>query len=292
MEATEREWIVDGLKIAGLHWQGRGRRRILALHGWLDHAGSFAVLAPLLDAEIVVLDLTGHGHSDHRSRDATYSIWDDIPQILGVLDELGWSNVTLLGHSRGAMISLLIAALRPERVEAVVALDALMPAPVAEEKVVEQMRDFLHDTMRAKRNRKSYFSSPDGFVQRRQLRGLAPEIGRRLMDRAIMADGDGYRVRADPRLHAASVMKLTAGQIDAIFRAIEAPALAIWAGDGLGNKDWARAHRQRFAELNAGYRELTVPGHHHWHLDDFAAPVIAAHINHFLRKLPESLSEA
>lgn len=40
---------------------------VIALHGWLDNANSFARLAPRLEGlRIVALDLAGHGHSGHR----------------------------------------------------------------------------------------------------------------------------------------------------------------------------------------------------------------------------------
>ena len=62
--ANPVEWHVNGLKIAGLAWGQPDRTPLLALHGWLDNAASFAILAPMLDQYYVVaLDLTGHGLS-------------------------------------------------------------------------------------------------------------------------------------------------------------------------------------------------------------------------------------
>ena len=47
---------------------------VIALHGWLDNANSFARLAPKLTGlRIVALDLAGHGHSAHRPPGASYS---------------------------------------------------------------------------------------------------------------------------------------------------------------------------------------------------------------------------
>ena len=79
----------DGLRYAGLEWGNPGGYPILALHGWLDNALSFASLAPLLtDYRMIALDLSGQGLSDHRSPDATYHIWDDIPQLLSIIKQL------------------------------------------------------------------------------------------------------------------------------------------------------------------------------------------------------------
>ena len=56
---------------------------VIALHGWLDNAASFARLAPKLPGlRIVALDFAGHGHSDHRPAGAGYAIWDYAHDVL------------------------------------------------------------------------------------------------------------------------------------------------------------------------------------------------------------------
>ena len=50
---------------------------VIALHGWLDNANSFARLAPKLDGlRIIALDMAGHGHSGHRPPGAGYAMGD------------------------------------------------------------------------------------------------------------------------------------------------------------------------------------------------------------------------
>ena len=90
---------------------------VIALHGWLDNANSFARLAPKLTGlRIVALDLAGHGHSAHRPPGASYSLWDYAFDVLCVAEQLGWQRFALLGHSLGAIISVVIAGSFPERV--------------------------------------------------------------------------------------------------------------------------------------------------------------------------------
>ena len=52
-------------------------RPVIALHGWLDNAATFARLAPKLPGlRIIAVDLAGHGHSEHRPSGAGYALWD------------------------------------------------------------------------------------------------------------------------------------------------------------------------------------------------------------------------
>ena len=76
---VETHWDVHGLRLAGLSWGSPEARPLLCLHGWLDNAASFAVLAPLLQgSHVVAPDLTGHGKSARRSADATYQICSQV----------------------------------------------------------------------------------------------------------------------------------------------------------------------------------------------------------------------
>ena len=118
---SERRFQLPGLRLAAQVWGEPGGRRVLASHGWLDNAGTFDLLAPLLPGcEIVALDAAGHGFSDSRSADAGYNLWQDVGDLLDVLDALDWQQCTLLGHSRGAAISMLFAAAFPQRVDKLV----------------------------------------------------------------------------------------------------------------------------------------------------------------------------
>ena len=90
-------------------------------------AGELRCCAGLVSLGFVALDLAGHGKSGSRSADSAYNLWQDAGDLLDVADMLGWQRFTLLGHSRGAGISMLFAGAFPERVDKLVLLEGGLP---------------------------------------------------------------------------------------------------------------------------------------------------------------------
>ncbi|CAA0088646.1 Tropinesterase [Halioglobus japonicus] len=269
--AEPLQWRVNGLQLAGLSWGEPGEKPLLALHGWLDNAASFAFLAPQLKGyHVVALDLTGHGQSDRRSMDASYQIWDDLPEILGVVDALGWDTFDLVGHSRGAIISTLLASAFPERIRHLTLLDAVVPGAVAEGEFPRQMRKALEDKVRLQARANRVFPSLDDAVASRVERGLSPAAARLLVERNLRECPQGLTWTTDPRLHGASAVKLSDGHLQAVLRALDMPTLLLLARQSLGQ-----------AEKLAGYAKLHIPrltldtveGGHHFHMEDNVAEV-------------------
>ncbi|MGH8029957.1 MAG: alpha/beta fold hydrolase, partial [Arenimonas sp.] len=127
--------------LAALRWNEGAPVRVLALHGWLDNAASFAPLAPHFDGiELVALDLPGHGGSAHRAPGHDYVFVDWIHDVLDALDALGWERAVLLGHSMGGGIATLVAAAAPARVERLALLEALGPIGGRAEDAVARLR--------------------------------------------------------------------------------------------------------------------------------------------------------
>lgn len=282
-------WRIDGLSIEALAWGPEGGVPVLALHGWLDNAASFEILAPLLSGcRVVAPDLTGHGLSDHRSPDATYQIWDDIPQLLGLLDRLGWDKCVLLGHSRGGIIATLLAAAMPERVSALVTLDGLTTSPVADSDFVRQLHDFLTNRKRHGARSERVFPTREDFIERRSHYGVPADIAARLSVRALEETDGGYRLRADPRLYGASAVKLNEGQIAAVLRGLAVPVLCVWASRGLLLRTELASVPERAKELVTDLSVATVEGHHHFHMETDAAWDIAGHVARFLDSLETS----
>ena len=275
----ELRWQVNGLHLAGLAWGDPAARPLLALHGWLDNAASFSMLAPLLvQHQVVALDLTGHGRSDPRSTDAGYQIWEDLPELLGVLDALGWQHFDLLGHSRGAAIASIMAAAFPERIRSLVLLDGLAPEPVAEALFPGQLRKYVDDKRRWLACHNRVYASVDDAIASRAGDKLPPAAARLLVERNLRPCDGGYTWSTDLRLRGASAVKLTGGQIAAVLQGLSMPTLLLVAEQGLGGRPEMAALARRCI---GGLQLESVAGGHHCHMESSVEDV-AARINRFL----------
>lgn len=271
------EFIVTiaGVDIAGKRWRG-GERRVLALHGWLDNAASFDVIAPLLNADVIALDLAGHGRSYHRAPQATYNVWDDLPDIVRVADYLRWNNFFLLGHSRGAIIAALLAAALPERISGVIFLDGLTPPPLPIEDTFIQLGRHLREHLQIPKTPTRYDSIERALQVRCRIGDISERSARPIVERGLQRVGDAWQWRADPRLSYASAFKLSAQHIAVLVQQIaKIPHLLLLAENGLG-----KGMRQSGALDNLPLSWQMLTGGHHFHLEETATQ-IAQTINEF-----------
>jgi pimeloyl-ACP methyl ester carboxylesterase len=251
---------------------------VIALHGWLDNANSFARLAPKLEGlRIVALDMAGHGHSDHRPTGAGYSLPDYAHDVLQVAEQLGWEKFSLLGHSLGAIVSVIIAGALPQRVNRLALIDGLIP-PIGEaENVAERMGAALQAQMNQSSKRKPVYAQIDRAVEARMKGAVAVsrEAAELLAQRGLMPVPGGYTWRSDSRLTLASPLRLTRAQALGFVEAITCPAQLIVAQDGMLAKN-----KELLSSLSLDVKHL--PGGHHLHLNDEAgARAVADCFNRF-----------
>ncbi|MDQ2995239.1 MAG: alpha/beta fold hydrolase, partial [Pseudomonadota bacterium] len=96
MKPTLLKIAIPGLSLTARAWGPEDGRPILALHGWLDNAASFDLLAPLLpNFRIIAIDFPGHGFSDPLPLGMIYHHGDRVIQMLQVADALGWDRFSI-----------------------------------------------------------------------------------------------------------------------------------------------------------------------------------------------------
>lgn len=282
-QVQEREFFVQGRRLAARCWHDPALPVVLALHGWQDNAGSFDRLAPLLpDYHVIALDFAGHGLSDWRASGTRYHSLDHVDDVQAVMAQLGAAPLRLLGHSMGAGIALLLAAALPERVLQLALIDGLGPYASSAEESPQILRTALQEWQAFQERPERVFADKASAIAARQ-RGFSPlsaAAATRLCERGLKAVAGGFSWTLDRRVKLASPMRYTEAQVMALLAAIQAPVLLLRALQGFPGADAVFA--ARWAAIKHGEMHA-LPGGHHLHLDE-SPEAVAAAVNTFFAR--------
>ncbi|QIL19516.1 alpha/beta hydrolase [Thermomonas sp. HDW16] len=274
-------------RIAALRWGEPGAPKVLALHGWLDNAASFVPLSThLRGIDLVAIDQPGHGRSAHLPAGTDYSFVGAMNAVLDVADALGWERFALLGHSMGAGIASMLAAACPQRIERLVAIEALGALAEVPERTVTRMREAVIAHRGLKDKKLRVFPDIDSAVRTRQYASLVPGSGldeasvRLLVERGLREVAGGYEWSSDPRLTLPTMTRMTEPQVEDLVAGIECPVRAIFADPAQPYLP-DELRRRRVALLPQG-ELIVIPGGHHLHMQQ--AGHVAAVIGDFLRR--------
>jgi pimeloyl-ACP methyl ester carboxylesterase len=258
----------SGLVLAARVHHAGAPVRVLALHGWLDNAASFdALAAQLPQCEIVALDLAGHGRSGHRPAGTWYHYVDYLDEVVEVLDQLGWSSSTWLGHSLGGALLLLLAAALPTRVERLVLVESGGPLGGHPDRALEQLRRGLDDRARHRDGKamRVFADAAEAVAARMRANGLSEGAARALVGRGLEAVPGGQQWASDPRLTLASPLRIDEAHIQALIAAVACPTLVLLAQPAL--PFMSEADRAARLALLPQARLLSFSGHHHLHME-------------------------
>jgi pimeloyl-ACP methyl ester carboxylesterase len=139
---SEHDVSVGQLRFRYLDWGTEGLRSILFLHGGAltAHTWDLCCLALRGEFHCMALDQRGHGDSDWAP-DADYSITAQREDIRGFADRLGLDRFVLVGQSMGAINGLAFAVAHPERLSALVMIDA---GPEVRRRGSSRIREFVN----------------------------------------------------------------------------------------------------------------------------------------------------
>lgn len=118
----------------GIHYEVSGAASgtpVVCLHGFPDSGRLWHnQVAPLADAgfRVIVPDLRGYGDSDKPERVEEYHLVFLAGDVGCVLDQEGVPRAHVVGHDWGAALAWVIAALRPDRVDHLVAMSVGHPS--------------------------------------------------------------------------------------------------------------------------------------------------------------------
>jgi pimeloyl-ACP methyl ester carboxylesterase len=129
--APSRFARLDGIRV---HYKslGRGEAALVFVHGWScdltfwrEQAAAFAPRS-----RVVALDLPGHGRSDKP--EVAYTVDLFARAVQAVMRDAGVKRAALVGHSMGGLVARQACRLEPERVRALVLVDAGLRPPFSD----------------------------------------------------------------------------------------------------------------------------------------------------------------
>eukprot|EP00026_Physarum_polycephalum_P010867 Phypoly_transcript_11052.p1 GENE.Phypoly_transcript_11052~~Phypoly_transcript_11052.p1 ORF type:complete len:314 (+),score=50.80 Phypoly_transcript_11052:148-1089(+) len=308
MEAAEFEKIIASqtpteielnlptkIKIAAKQWgPSASPNKILAVHGWMDNANTFDLVAPFLAAHgftVVAIDLVGHGQSHHLEACSDYSYYDYLCNIVDCAAVLKWKHFAYIGHSMGGALGVSLAAALPSTLTHLVIIDSLGP-------YVPQNASILRTITSALNGRQRFFNRkphlyPSVAAAAEKLHNNNPSLSERGLNlllerslRTVITDGvTGVVYSHDPRLREPSPVKMHESDAQEMLRSIKCPIFVAVSNTTIKLVfDNVNATNRQQILKEKGTEVVFVDGSHHLHLDNpqaFAPQLLA-----FLNKIP------
>ncbi|MEE9345165.1 MAG: alpha/beta hydrolase [Methylococcales bacterium] len=285
MQENEKVLQLTYGKMAGIHWVNDACNQgmpMLALHGWLDNAMSFSPIAHSLiqvTPDFMAVDLPGHGRSDHREQGNHYHFVDYVFDVLECVAQLGWNRFVLIGHSMGAGIASLIAAVAPELVSHLILIDGIGPLSSHAGGVTDQLEKSIRSYQRmTPRLKQMTYPNWDALIKRRAKIGNINHKAAELLVKRNAKQDDGEIIwLADRRLNCLSPIYMAEQQVLSFLSRIEATTLLVKAKQGLLNQ---RATTLERITAVSKLEVVELSGGHHLHMEN--PEQVAAQVIRFL----------
>lgn len=258
---------IPGFTIACKSWGDKTLPPMLALHGWLDNAHSFAPMAPYLENKfhLIAVDLPGHGLSTHLAPGCNYHFIDGVFIIINIINALELEKLHLLGHSMGACFASLIAGVIPDRIVSVSLIEALGPFSSPEETCCTQLAQYAEVYSEYNNKSGKPYPSLELAAQARAKSGYLPmALARILCQRGVEEVQGQFYWRHDRRLIAPTPLRMTEMQIISCLTAISAKTCLIWADNGF---EFNESEMQKRVNAVKNIIVHQIAGGHHLHME-------------------------
>jgi len=294
--------------------------QIVCLHGWVDNSASFELLAPFLvdnlNADVIAIDLAGHGQSNHRLQGSSYFQLGYAYDICIAIDKLPWNKndgnkIILIGHSMGGGICSVIAGSFYEKISKLILLDNLGLSSRLPEDACKGFRNAVTSQVIFLTSPHSTYSSIDDMVDQR-LKTLTSHPGNQTLSRksaerlvkhaAIEVSSSSssslsssslsssstdistrkiYKFTHDKRVVSPSLLFVDEVQSISFLKAIQCPTLILQAENGWPMDEATRKERLAAIQIKT---HILLPGSHHFHLDEETFKNVGDAIIEFLRE--------
>lgn len=232
MTPVETSLDLNGLPTQVLSWDGGGPDTVLLLHGYLDHAWSWAFTAEALqalapDLHVVAFSWRGHGASARVGAGGFYHFMDYVRDLDAAARALRRARLYVVGHSMGGGVAgLWLGACRPDVARALL-IEAGGPRPGGPDELVDRIGEWVEQTTPFDPTRFERPMDDVDHAARRLMRldaRLTPARAAFLAEKGTVVGPDGrIRWAYDPLNRVRSPTPLFPGTVEAFWRRIRCP---------------------------------------------------------------------
>ena len=251
-----------------------------ALHGWLDNIETFRTMADFMpDVRMIAVDMPGHGHSAHLSKNQVYHFIDGVYLIDDLRRHFQLSQINIIGHSMGGALGCLYAVAQKSKLGKLVMIDAIGPLTATPDESAQLLINSVRQ--RAKYEPDApviYETIEDVLLAKSDISKIEPELLRPIVERSLLPLENGYTWRTDPRLRHVSSSRLSEDQLIPLINQIDADVLLLEADNGfIKPSELMQLRKDYFKNLEV----VEVEGGHHMHLEHpkFCAEKIQTFLN-------------
>lgn len=270
---------IPGFTIALKIWNKKNAKPVLCLHGKLDNAASFDLLAPLLsEFQLAAVDYPGTGYSSPYQEGVLPSWKNDAFLMLHLIQTLKWDKFDIIAHSLGSLLATVIAITLPKQVGKIVFLDILGPTVNFIENGMIYMPNDVTTYLTYKQQARTIFPNLESAIQdRMRIGNVSYQAAQALVHRGMKEAEGGWVWTFDPRLRCLSSTIPYEDELRTMFKTIQSPVGLIRAKQGVPYPE------KFFQERAQSIKKLIIhelDGGHHVHMDDPSA--VAKIISQFL----------
>lgn len=234
----EKQIRINGVTLTIFEWGERKEETILLVHATGFHARCWdQVVKGLGDKHIVSVDMRGHGRSEKAGPYLWKTFGDD---VIGIVEELGLTNIIGVGHSMGGHSITRAAAECQSRFGRLVLVDPVIMAPefyAAPDVMKDQFADG-HPVAR----RRNHFADADSMFANFEGRGSyskwKPEALRDYCEFGLLPDesGSGYMLACPPNVEASIYMGNTGCDLHDLVPGVKIPVKVLRAQQRTGDR--------------------------------------------------------
>lgn len=242
---------------------------LVLLHGWQDNAATFKTTMEAYAKHhphhhLIAVDWFGHGLSDHKGNDNFYHFFDYVDDLHQIILHIKLEKVVLIGHSLGALIASAYCAVFPEKVSALMMIEALGPLSEEEDEITNRLRQGILSRQRYRNKPQRTLKDSQSAVELRSKVNQLPEsLIEPMVLRSLVSKDNHVQWTTDAKVKCDSLYRMSENHALSLLSKIECPVIAVIGNDGY---DHLKQKSHRYGYIS-GFQCYQVDGGHHCHLE-------------------------